>query len=151
GSVATATEDGVDPPRALKYRSTPGDTFAVRVWNPDGSERLAIPGRMGPVACLAFSPNGSLLATAAGGEVQVWDVRAGTQVRVLPIGVTAAHGLVFSPDGHTLVAGLADGTVARWATEGGTRLEPLRGHVSAVPGLAFSPDGHALATASWDG
>ncbi len=63
------------------------------------------------VSSVAFSPDGTLLASAIG-DVIIWNVSSGQQVKTLP-GRTA-YGVAFSPDGKTLAASSQDGTIILW-------------------------------------
>src|SRR5260370_3470081 len=67
----------------------------------------------GTVASLAFSADGSLLASAGSGFVHVWDTATG---RTLPrfTGRIEAETVAFSPDGTTLLAARGDGILQQW-------------------------------------
>jgi len=62
------------------------------------------------------------------------------------------RGLVFSPDGHSLVAA-GDRTIRVWDVRSGQRLRSLRGHGHYVAAVALSPDGaprRLIASGSYD-
>lgn len=65
--------------------------------------------------CLAFSPDGSLLATGcAGHTVQIFDGRNGTPVATLRGHEDEVLSLSFSPDGKALLTGGNDHTARLW-------------------------------------
>ena len=105
-----------------------------------------------PVAGLAFSRDGSMLAGSLSDAVQVWRVAQGgqlTELRVLPI---TASSLAFSND-DTLLATGTDQRVILWDVSTGERVHTF----SSPPGvsgdlcsLSFSPDGSVAAAGIGD-
>jgi WD40 repeat protein len=57
---------------------------------------------------VAFSPDGSMLASATADEVILWSVAQRAQLSTMTVGSSP---LAFSPDGHTLASGSGDGTI----------------------------------------
>lgn len=98
---------------------------------------------------LAYSPDGTTLASNRGSNVMLWDVRSGQQLRTLRSRL-AVYDLAFSPDGATLASGSVGVTATLWDVETGQELLTLEGHAELVYSVAFSPDGTTLATGSFD-
>jgi WD40 repeat protein len=97
---------------------------------------------MGGSQSIAFSPDGNLLATGdRDGEVTLWNVADGTQLRQMGQDSFYVECLAFSPDGGTLAAGSDDGAVRLWRVSDGTLLRTLRGKGNYVISVAFLPDG----------
>jgi WD40 repeat protein len=102
------------------------------------------------VNSVAFSPDGTMLATGdgsqyggeSGGAATVWDLATGKRVNF----VTGAqvNSVAFSPDSKTLATGDSDGAAVLWnlATRQATRLSTDADDIKSV---AFSPDGTTLA------
>jgi WD40 repeat protein/3',5'-cyclic AMP phosphodiesterase CpdA len=111
-------------------------------------------GHLDKVQGLAFSPDGSLLATAAeDSTARIWDVATGGAVATLTDHVEGVSAVAFSPDGSLLATASHDKTARIWDITGGSRPRTrtlLRGHTDDVRSVAFSPDGSLLATASDD-
>ena len=136
------------------FRADPTD-FAVKVIRVSDGERLptleVYPAAYGYISGMAFSPDGSLLATVSMGEIALWQIPDGQQVRTMTWGgEEAAIHVAFSPDGRFLAAGTGDGTVQLWRVADGTLENTLEGHTDTVNDLAFSADGRLLASASDD-
>src|SRR5438874_5495893 len=82
------------------------------------------------VNCVSVSPDGSLVATAAGeGGVRLYDAQTGGLLRVM--GDIGDRCVVFSPDSHTLTAAgfHMDKLVALWDVRSGMRLRTFEGHL----------------------
>jgi hypothetical protein len=109
-------------------------------------------GHTGPVNGVAFSPDGSRLATTSeDGTVRVWDPATGHPTITLEGHTGGVWGVAFSPDGRQLATASEDGTVRLWDPATGHPTTTLKGHTGGVWGVAFSPDGRQLASASYDG
>jgi len=103
---------------------------------------------------VAFSPDGSLLATGAVfDEVKVWETASGRQRSRIPVWPNA---LAFAPDGQTLAtvdgSHKVPGEIGLWdAASGRRRMVAFRdAHAKGISAVAFSPDGMMLATGGFD-
>jgi WD40 repeat protein len=150
-------------PRHLRF-SPDGKTLAVGCTRRDGDTvqlcevASGKAGRELPLSAglagLAFSPDGKLLATAAGATVRTWSVPEGSPVREYGTGTGTGAGtgggLAFSPNGRLLAAVGSDGVISLFDVATRQALRHLAGHDSAVHALAFSPDGRLLASGGDD-
>ena len=113
-------------------------------------ERLVLSGHKGRVEDLAFSPDGSTLATGADEPTaRLWDVATGRPKAKLPgrglFGTVES--LSFSPDGRVLATrGLK--TVRLWDARTGEPKWTLKGGKGRIIGYSFSPDSRIVAVTS---
>jgi WD40 repeat protein len=106
------------------------------------------------IRCLAFSPDGKLVAAAAGepkeeGELTVWEVetRKPRFVYREPTGIPA---VAFAPDGKTMAIGVFCPDVKLLDAPSGKVLRTFQGHTDHVRTVAFTSDGKTLVTGSYD-
>jgi WD40 repeat protein len=152
-----------------------------------GKELHKLQGHRNGVVAVAFSPDGKTVATrgSADNTIRLYDTAKGTELRVLTLGAVdkmanpggvvvlnrfgfggGRTGLVFSPDGKTLVTGGLSGGPAVWGPAGGAAMENtldlwdvatgkrtgkiVLPNTQGVVSMAFAPDGRTLATENTD-
>jgi WD40 repeat protein len=133
-----------------------GDALAVG-WNNGTVDLLDIPSgdritelpRGAAVNAIAFSPDGSLLATLPGRGVRIWDVRPGGFFPRLLLGEHAerAWTLAFTPSGDYLATGGWDSTVRLWDPQTGAERARYDWQLGRILAVAFAPDGLTAAAA----
>lgn len=120
----------------------------------DWPERFLFAPRV-PLAVLAMSPRGGILATGQGRTVRLWRATDGGALTKLGDAPAVVTDLTISPDGTLLAAGTHDGTIQLWSlpaaasptpTPIGPQPHTLGGQERSVTSLAFLSDGRTLIT-----
>jgi WD40 repeat protein len=125
----------------------------VKLWDAaTGKERATLTGHEAIVSAVAFSPNGKLLATAAGDDrtlgLRLWTVETGKEFRAFR--EKGVRKVAFAPDGKRLAATSGLVWIKLWDPATGEEKAVLKGHEYPVTALAYSPDGKVLASGSTD-
>ena len=98
------------------------------------------------VYSVAFSPDGRFVLSGSGdnnkGELKLWDVATGRELRTFSGHTGSIRSVAFSPDGRFALSGSEDKTLKLWEVASGKELRSFRGHTESVNSVAFSPDGH---------
>jgi len=102
-----------------------------------------------PTTCLAFSPDGKLLAADDESNIALWRMHSQQDPLILRGHVRHVRDLTFTADSATL-ASAGDDTVRLWNTATGETRRVLRGHVDQVRAVALTVDGKSLASAGND-
>src|SRR5262245_41949592 len=99
------------------------------------AEPMVVKGSAGWVGSIAFSPDGSSLASASSdGAVRVWDAATGNAKAVLKGHADIVAAVAFAPSGAPpsapvrLASASFDGTVKLWNVATGSETRTLRGH-----------------------
>jgi WD40 repeat protein len=172
--AATALSFGKDDSRlAVGY-----EDGAAQVWQIDGERQIIArvpPGNAGPVAAIAASPSGNLIAmqtrgglqrgAAIGSKLSVWQAATGVvnwTKEVHASNTAPAEGdpagflsvgdlsIAFSPD-ESKIYSTGDRAVLVWDALRGDRLPDLKGSTNRVLAVAVSSDGRLVAGGGADG
>jgi eukaryotic-like serine/threonine-protein kinase len=151
GSLPARLPAASDPPLLT---TSPGDAASLG-WTGAAPEMLRGHEAGGPlhqgVRCVAFSPDGGLLAANGDDDtVELWNPLTGERLRTLTGHSSWVHAVAFSPDGRLLATGSDDKSVRLWDPLTGEQLRTLTGHQQSVAAVGFSPDGRLLATGGRD-
>jgi len=107
-----------------------------------------------PVTALAFSPDGTLLASSGYHEIQLWDTQTSSLVRRISNIAERVYKIEFSPDGRQIAVAAGSpgrlGEVKVFQAADGTLAADLLIASEVQLGTAFSPDGARLAACGAD-
>ena len=91
-----------------------------------------------------------IVSASSDGELKIWDVATGRELRALVGHNESIETCAFSPDSRRIVSGDREGKVKLWDEASGKEVVGMSGHRDAVATCAFSPNGLRIASASYD-
>jgi cytochrome c len=123
---------------------TGGADGKIAIWTPGNqSPDKVLEGHTAPVASIAVSPDGKLLASASWDHtVRLWPLPEG-KPRVLEGHTQNVNGVAFTPDGKFVVSAGYDATLRIWPLAGGGAT--MRTLPTPLNGVAVAQDGEIVA------
>lgn len=125
----------------------------IKLWNLSTGQPIAtMPAASRATVALAFSCDGTILASAGNEsqDVWLWDTTSGRSRGALRSGVHSVTAVAFTPDGSQLVLTGTDGILHIRDLSSGVERMTLRASDGVQRFLAISPDGRTLAAAGMD-
>ncbi|NDJ36719.1 MAG: hypothetical protein GYB64_18865 [Chloroflexi bacterium] len=133
----------------------------VRIWDTEGEELTVLEGHQSDVGGIDYSPDGALLASAAGDQIiRVWNTDTYEEASFSPIAVPAQmFDVAFSPDSESIAVvagrqsatGSVEGLLYLWDAASGEQIDNARVHGDVAFSLAYTPDGSEILTVAVDG
>ncbi len=129
------------------------DQWVFTVYDAESGKPVATSAqKIGKSSALAFSPDGTRLATGGeDGVTRLWDTSTGMMTILCRGHTRKVFSVAFRPDGRCLATSSADGTVRQWNPATGREVEaPYDRHTGEVLTAKYSSDGEWVASAGTD-
>jgi WD40 repeat protein len=124
----------------------------IRVYSTNSWSQLwsSTTAHMSNVTAVAFSPDGTWLATASLDQtVKIWSTTTWNLQQTL-VESDGVGSIAFSPDGQKIVSGSVDGTVQSWNWANSNCLWTIAAHALPVTATVLTPDGLFVVSGSDD-
>jgi WD40 repeat protein len=154
-AVTSVAFSPVDPQRVL----TGCADATARLWStvngslieefaPVFSDGALVAGHADSITGVAFSPDGTLVATASADKTaKLWETATASEVRTLRGHTAGLTSIGFSPDGKEVITGSEDHTAIIWDVTTGNKVRTLTPCASPITAVGFSPEGSLVQTA----
>ena len=118
----------------------------VILWDVASHKQIGspLPGGIGPIQSLGFSPDGRMLALAAFGKTVIWDMRTTPPRPLSEAFPNSSARFAFSPDSRTIALS-SDETIILFDIASRKPLKTMPAAPGKVQSIAFSPDGGSVA------
>lgn len=150
-SVPTPKGDSTPTPTAgptATFTPTPTPEYIMPGIGESAFRVLDVSTIGGPVNYVAYSPDGSLIATAGeDGAVRVWDAFTGELVQTLEGHENRINYVDFAPNDELIASAADDGSVRLW-DQAGRQVALLEMPANGVNSVEFSPDSALLVAAT---
>ena len=117
-----------------------------------GEFKTTLSGHTSSVESIAFSNDGSIIASGNGNQVLIWDIDTQQQKSLFDTDGLRVKSIVFSPDGNTFATGNENNTVLVWDMLTGQHKTKIRiprldlSFTTDISAVTYSPDGNLIAT-----
>src|SRR6266446_1604426 len=133
-----------------------GDGNAVYIWDAlDGTLLQQLPGHQGIATCIAWSVDGTRIATGGRtqkqGSLLVWDVESGECILAHEEQVEGISAMAWGASEDELISGDSKGKLSWWDIPSGKCVRVCEAHQGKIQSLKRSPDGCWLASCGDDG
>ncbi|WP_257449949.1 WD40 domain-containing protein [Archangium lipolyticum] len=137
---------------------TGGEDKSASIWNvTTGARTWTMPqAQTAAVGAVAWSPDGSMLATAGAPEfesenLRLWNATTGALLAVLPGRAAALTSLAWNPESFLLAGTRQDGSLEVWDTRSRTLVSSqATAHQGAALGVSWAPLADSLSTCGAD-
>ena len=100
------------------------DDATIKLWDvAGGQERTTLKGHRSLVTAVAYSPDGTLVASASfDHDIRLWNAATGEHTGTLRGHTDRVRALAFSPDGKTIASAGNDRVIRLWELSTGSEL-----------------------------
>jgi periodic tryptophan protein 2 len=104
------------------------DPFQIYIWSLQTGKLLEVlSGHEGPISCMAFNSNTSILASGSwDGTLKLWNVYGNSCIETFEHGCDILS-VAFRPDGKEIACTATDGNIYFWNTDSGEQIKVIEG------------------------